>query len=307
MAGVEAALVLDAHFRRASAPPGELADAFHGLHVPIHHNRHIAAAAERADRDEVRRAGRWLVRNGVDRCSVTVGLALVAAVATTDDIPLIQTIGLLSRRFGPLAAHALERLPGRTEALLWLADRVTGWGRVHVVEALCRLDDPAARPWLLRRACDDDYLNRYFAGTVAVAAGLHEAVRDLASDHEFIEHTGRLLLMMSDCEGTGATLAHYPHSAMVWEAHSGQVRLLSPSVEGFVTLAMLAQFLTTASPEAAGCTAEQRRALRAAYVSLLDREDWADAARAGLAARDRRMRWLVDFRAPELRLRALPG
>ncbi|WP_206300949.1 hypothetical protein [Streptomyces populi] len=304
--GKDAALILDAHFARASALPGELADAFHDVHIPIHPNEHIAAAAERADGDRVRRTGRWLVRHGTDRCSVTVGLALLAAVGTADDIPLIRTIGLLSNRFGPLAAHAFERQPAGVEALLWLAERVTGWGRVYVVEALCRLDDPTARPWLLRRACDGDVLNGYFAGTVATVARLHEALADLDTDSEMVDHVGRLLHLMSDCGGMGLTLAHYPHAGAVLEAHARRAGSLSPTVERYFTIAMLAQHLTTESSEAAGCTVAQQQALREAYLEVLDREEWIRTARAGLAADDSGMRWLADHRAPRLRLRAFP-
>jgi hypothetical protein len=305
-AGKDVAVILDAYFARASALPSELADAFHDVHIPIHHNEHIAAAAERADRERVREAGRWLVRYGTDRCSVTVGLALVAAVGTADDIPLIQTIGLLSNRFGPLAAHAFESRPGGVEALLWLAERVTGWGRVYVVEALCRLDDPAARPWLLRRACDGDFLNGYFAGKVATVAKLHEALADLDTDGEMVDHIGRLLHLMGDCEGMGLTLAHYPHAAAVLKAHARHVGSLSPTIERYFTSAVLTQHLTTKSPEAAGCTAAQQQALRETYLEVLDRDEWTKVARAGLAADDNRMRWLADHRAPQLRLRAFP-
>lgn len=56
---------------------------------------------------------------------MALGLALLAEVATVDDIPAIQTIGLFSNDFGPLAVQALERLPGSAEALIWLAERVT--------------------------------------------------------------------------------------------------------------------------------------------------------------------------------------
>ncbi|MEV0986247.1 hypothetical protein [Streptomyces sp. NPDC049949] len=111
-AGRDAALVLDAHFARTTSLPGELVDAFHDVHVPIYPDEHIAAAAARAHGDCVRETGRWLVRHGTDRCSVTVGLALVAAAGETEDIPLIRTIGSLSNRFGPLAVHALERPAG---------------------------------------------------------------------------------------------------------------------------------------------------------------------------------------------------
>ncbi|MFI2028378.1 hypothetical protein [Streptomyces buecherae] len=306
-AGKGAALILDRHFARASSLPAELADAFHDVYVPIHPNEHIAAVAERADRERVRHTGRWLVRHGVDRCSATVGLALLAAVGAADhDIPLIQTIGLLSDRFGPLAAHALESQPGGAEALLWLAERVTGWGRVYVVEALCRLDDPAARPWLLRRACDGDFLNGYFAGKVATVARLHEALEDPETDSETIDHTGRLLHCMSDCESMGLTLARYPQAKAVLEAHARHVGSLSPTTERYFTIALLTQHLTTEPPEAAGCSATQQEAIRATHLGILDRAEWTRTARAGLAADDNRMRWLADHRAPQLRLRAFP-
>jgi hypothetical protein len=289
-----------------SAHPSELADAFHDVHVPIHQNEHIAAVAERADRERVRRTGRWLVRYGTDRCAVTVGLALVAAVGTADDVPLVRTLGLLSDRFGPLAAHALENQTGGVEALLWLAERVTGWGRVHVVETLCGIDDPAARPWLLRRACDGDFLNGYFAGRVATVAKLHEALGDLDTDSEMVDHVGRLLHLMSDCEGMGPTLARYPHAEAVLEAHARRVGSLAPTLERYFTIALLAQHLATAPPDAAGCTAERQEVLRTTYLSVLDREEWTRTARAGVAAEDDRMRWLADHRAPQLRLRAFP-
>ncbi|MGN9814985.1 hypothetical protein ACTMUQ_06520 [Streptomyces sp. SD11] len=43
------------------------------------------------------------VRRGNDADAVALGLALLAEVATVDDIPRIQTVGLFSNDFGPLA------------------------------------------------------------------------------------------------------------------------------------------------------------------------------------------------------------
>ncbi|PNE39638.1 hypothetical protein AOB60_29150 [Streptomyces noursei] len=302
--GVDIARILDEHFAQPSALPSALAGAFHDIYVPIHRNDDVANAAHRADVDRVRNTGLWLVRHATDRCSATVGLALLAAVGTTDDIPLIQTIGLLSHRFGPLATHALERLPGHLESLLWLADRVAGWGRVYAVEALCRLDDTGARPWLPRKTVDGDFLNGYFAGKVATVARLHEALSEFERDSELLDHTGRLLHVMTYCGGMGTTLRHYPHAAVVLEAHARHVGRLEATIERFFIVAVLAQHLTTEPPENVGSTEAQRDAVLAAYLSLLDREDWCELARAGLAAQDSRLQWLAGSGAAQLHLRA---
>jgi hypothetical protein len=188
--GAAVAAILDRHFADPHAPPDDLIDAFHDLYVPIHRNDHIAAAARRADRQRVRETGRWLVRHSPDRCSVTVGLALLATDWQEDaDIPLIRTIGLLSNTFGALAAEALKRRStAGYESLLWLAHRVSGWGRVYVVEALCEYVTTDVRSWLLRHACDGDYLNGYFAWKLATAAHLHAAIVADEVDDELVDH-----------------------------------------------------------------------------------------------------------------------
>jgi hypothetical protein len=168
--GTDVVAILDRYFGDADARPSQLADAFHDVDVPIHDNEHIAAAALRANRRRVQRTGRWLVRHSTDRCSAIVGLALLASDWAEEDIPLIQTVGLLSNTFGPLAAKAPRRRADGGQTLRWLAQRVSGWGRVYVTEELCDYGSHTARGWLLRHACDGDHLNGYFAGTVATAA-----------------------------------------------------------------------------------------------------------------------------------------
>jgi hypothetical protein len=302
--GADVAAALDAYFADLSAEPGDLTEAFHELYVPIHPNDHIAAAACRADADRVRATGRWLVQHATDRCAATVGLALLATLWDDDDLPLIKTIGLLSNRFGPLAARALERRSGGSEALLWLAERVTGWGRVYVVESLCEVGSAAARPWMLRRACDGDYLNRYFAGRVATAAHLHEAITAANPDSELVDHTGLLLTIMADSGGTGITLDHYPPAAAVLQAHCEHASHLEPSVERFFIAAQLVEYLHQPAASRIAWREGGQEQVVDGYLSLLNRENWCAVARAGLAAGDHRVTWLAGTRAPGRGLRA---
>jgi hypothetical protein len=302
--GIDVAVILDRHFGEPGAPPSRLLDAFHDVHVPIHRNEHITAAALRADRERVRQTGRWLVRHGTDRCAATVGLALLATDWSEEDIPLIQTIGLLSNRFGPLAAEALRRRRGGEEALLWLAQRVAGWGRVYVVGALCRYPARASREWLLRHACDGDFLNGYFVGRLATAAHLHEAITDPRADDDLIDNTGRLLKVMADCGGMGMTLEHYPPAPIVLAAHAAHLARQAPDVNRYVDAAVIADRLTAGPPNRYGCTAEQRDRIVRQYLWVLDQPEWCEKVRADLDPGSDLLAWFTGEVAARLHLRA---
>ncbi|WP_239313815.1 hypothetical protein [Plantactinospora mayteni] len=302
--GADVAVILDRHFSQPDALASELVDAFRDADVPIHRNDHIVVAALRADRQRVRQTGRWLVRHSADRNAATVGLALLAADWAEDDIPLIQTIGLLSNWFGPLAAEALQRRRGGGAALLWLAERVAGWGRVYVVEALCRQGAASSRAWLLRHACDGDYLNGYFAGKVATVAHLHEAIISADADGDLIDHTGRLLRIMADCNGMGMTLEHYPPAPVVLAAHAAHLAQQTPTANRYVDAAIIADYLTAKPPNRCGCTTEQRDRIVQQYLVVLDRPDWRDAVRAGLGPTSDFFAWFAGHVAARLRIGA---
>ena len=307
--GADVAVVLDAYFADSASTPSELVQAFHDVAVPIHHNEHIAAAALRADRHRVQQTGRWLVRHSTDQCSVIVGLALLATDWAAEDVPLIKTIGLLSKTFGPLAARALRRRDGGAEALVWLAERSSGWGRVYVIEALCEVAAPKSREWLLRNACDGDFLNAYFAGEVATAAYLHEAITRADADDALVDHTGRLLNTMTFSSGMGTRLDHYPSTARVLEAHAGHLGRQAPSVRRYIDAARIADYLARPSPAQPLGTIDRPDLVVRQYTTVLDRPDWCAAARAGFAGdgdfphRDYRS-WFVENTARRLKLKA---
>jgi hypothetical protein len=291
--GMEAASLLAGQFADPAAKPCDLASAFHGLYVPIHPNGHIDSAAEDADRELVLSTGRWLVRNGTDRCAVTIGLAILGAVGIeAPDVPLVQTIGLLSDRFGPLAARALKGADDAAGALLWLAERVQGWGRVYVVETLCGLRETSTYPWLLHRAVNGDFLNGYFAGKVAHTVRLHEAADRFSGEPELVDATGRLLHVMSECGGMGATLGTYPYSGVVLDAHSRALARLDPTPARIRAAAVIAGYLRRGNPADAAASAAWNAAC-ARYIETLSSEPWADAARAAVAREDRATLWIA--------------
>ncbi|MFF2085656.1 hypothetical protein ACFVVM_17920 [Nocardia sp. NPDC058176] len=260
----------------------------------------MAAAARRADAERVRLTGRWLVRRGTDRCAVRVGVALLGTVPDNRDIPLLQTIGLLSDDFAPLVADAMARCSDGMTALQWLGDRAVGWGRVHVVEKLCETNALASRDWLLRRACNGEFLNKYFAGTVAVTADLATAITVDEPDLALVDHTSVLLSQMSDADNMGLALDRYPAAGTVLDAHSKHVARLTPSISRYRDIANLATYVQQADPAvwSAGC----RDRVLDRYLAVLNRPGWVEIARTGLADNDSRIRWLRDNVGPRLGL-----
>ncbi|MFD8952035.1 hypothetical protein ACFV0B_24650 [Streptomyces xanthophaeus] len=305
---IDAARVLDAYFDDTAATPRELAERLGAVPGSTCYEDNVGDAARRAPAARAREAGRWLVRHGTETGPVAVGLALLAEAGTVEDIPRIQTIGLISNDFGSLAVEALDRLPGGIEPLLWLARRVTAWGRVEAVHSLCRQVDqhPAIRPWLLRRAADGDFLNSYFATHVAEVTGLHEVIADYGDDAEVVDHTGQILVVMTYCEGMGTSLRNYPHALALLEAHARHIGHLGPSIDRYFVAAHVAHYLTREIPAWSDDAMVKARwdGARRAYLSLIDRADWCETARAGVAAGIWRATVLADSVAPELGLRA---
>ncbi|BCY10475.1 hypothetical protein [Actinoplanes sp. L3-i22] len=302
--GADAAALLDRHFADPEARPSDLAGAFRQVHVPIHRNDHLAAAALRADRDRVRQTGRWLVRHSTDRNGATAGLALLATDWNKADIPLIQTIGLLSSHFAPLAATALRRR-GDEDALLWLARRSADWGRVYLVEELCRYGPVRSRDWLLRHSFDGDYLNAYFAVQVAIAADLHTALVEGEPDDELLDHTGRLLSCIAGPGGPSSNLADYPAGRPVVDAHARHVARQEPTFERFVNVAQVAQQLSR-DPGSNGFAAEHTADFVRRYRTVLDRPEWCAAVHHGLAARHEFVAWCTRL-GRQLGLKAFTG
>ncbi|WP_418959526.1 hypothetical protein [Streptomyces tritici] len=311
-AAVEVAALLDRYFADPRVPPRALAARLDGLPAAYGPDEHIGRAAARAPAAKARQTGRWLVRHGTGPGAVCAGLALLAEAGTAHDIPRIQTIGLHANAFGHLAAVALERLPGGVEALLWLADRVTEWGRVHVVHELCRHADahPAVRPWLLRKAlARGEFLNSYVVDHVLRVTAPHEAVVQHGRDTDVMDHAGRLLHVMTYAEGMGTSLRHYPHALAVLEAHVRHLGKADPTVERYFTGASVAHHLGVETP--VGTDGPALKAgwdtVRKAYLGLLDRAEWCATAREGLAAGDEWLGMLAHSVAPELGLRAYLG
>ncbi|MGV9836539.1 hypothetical protein ACWDUL_20455 [Nocardia niigatensis] len=263
----------------------------------------IAEAISRADPDQVRDLGRHLTSSSTDENPTVLGMAMLAVVGTEEDVSLIQTIGLLSNTFGLLAAQALARLPDATTNLIWLADRTAGWGRVYLVETICGLGDPAAEPWLIRKACDGHHLNGEFAYKVACAAPIHEAMAAPDADEALVDHTGDLLSTLVWSDGMGGTIWDYEHAEQVLSDYLSHVGRLAPNPDRYRSLWILARFLD-GHPDFPPPNWATLESLRRGYWSLLTTPAWHSVPAAASNSENERTREWVFRILEELSRRA---
>ncbi|GAA4901245.1 hypothetical protein LX16_0456 [Stackebrandtia albiflava] len=287
--GVAAAEALDRHFADPAATPADLDHAVHlAADAQVHGNAHVTAAAERADPGRAHETGRWLVRHSGHLCGVNTGIVLLGTARDPADIPLIRTVGLYSDGCAALAVATLSRIRNGHDAILWLAERLTGWGRSYAVGALCRRAG-TYRDWLLRSACPD-VLDGYYAGEVATAAHLHAAVTAPVVDDELLDHTGMLLRTMSGCHGMGMTLTGYPPAAEVLRHYLRHVAERPPTVGRYVVLADL--WRRGASGRAVDLAVIDP-ALPGMVRDVLDRPEWWETYRQARDEGDTHAEWLA--------------
>ncbi|MFJ8045529.1 hypothetical protein ACIRBX_33975 [Kitasatospora sp. NPDC096147] len=308
--------LLEHRLRRGTDPASLrlLASALAGIGPAGPLDPEIRRVVGRHDPQTVARAGRWLVRNGTDEHTVTAGLVLLIETATERELPLLRTIGLLTR-FAASTSLALEGIPGGAAVLIELAEHTSTCtpGRDLYIEALLRLaaprtryswresrtnpsgvhpradpdrpDDPGVMHWLRRKADDGGDFTGYFAADVVIAAGITEVIADSFVDAEVVDHTGRLLCALTWCGGMGATLDELQGAPALLRHYREQVARLAPTSQRCRTvLCLLAAFTGEPRPGAQVVWSEdEHEAYRAQLAALLTRPAWRDCLRAVLA------------------------
>ncbi|MFF9351765.1 hypothetical protein [Streptomyces sp. NPDC014734] len=105
-------------------------------------------------------------------------------------------------------------------------------------------------------------------------------------DDEIIDHTGRLLLVMTYSVGMGMTLSLYPHAEAVLAAHLRHLARVEPSAGRYCGAAWLVSSLGESGDSGSIGPVQRWQPYRDDYLALLDRDDWCEVARDALAAEE---------------------
>lgn len=230
------------------------------------------------------------VTEAPDREPVKFGIAILGLYRNPENETLFQTMGR-HEEFTLYCAVALPNLSDDPEPSLWtLASNVNGWGRIQVVERLAQTENSEIKNWLLREGYRNSVMYEYLAYTCATAGGLLSALSEDTVDRDLLTSAGELLNALI-VGGPAKDIDDYDDGALAVEMFLGHMESSAETLDDFVHVHTIKRFLDDEDANwdaraERGWTAERRNALCATCDRILNRPDWTDQARHGLASDD---------------------
>jgi hypothetical protein len=259
---------------------------------------------EGRSKERVYELARWLATHAPDREPVKLGIALVGLFRLPADRELFLTLGRHDE-FTLFCAVALANSGDDEEPGLWtLARNVEGWGRIHAVEFLVRIANPAIRDWLLREGYRNTVMNEYLAAKCARTGGLRAALTADGVDRELLTSAGEIIAALIQ-GGPAEDIDDYEDACPVLEAYLAHMTTSAESIADLVNVGEVKRFLEQdearwATRYASGWSSELRTRLRAVCSTILERPDWTDRVRAALNSTDGREFGCADAAAKVL-------
>ncbi|MBM7344437.1 hypothetical protein [Pantoea coffeiphila] len=140
----------------------------------------------------------WLAVESPDRNPVKCAIALLAYFPSDENKTLVATLGL-HEEFTLFTVVALRNmLPAECleEALFKLAKRVTGWGRIQLIERLPDDVSAATKDWLLREGYSNSVMLEYTAWDCATKGQLLTALTNDNVDSGLLIGAGDILSVL---------------------------------------------------------------------------------------------------------------
>ena len=172
----------------------------------------------------------WLAMESPDRNPVKFAIALLAYFPSEQNRALVTTLGL-HEEFTLFSAVALRNMlptESHESALVDLAKRVTGWGRIQLIERLPDEISATSRDWLLHEGYSNSVMTEYTAWDCAIKGKLLSALMDEAVDAKLLLGAGEILSALISGGPAVYDMHNYKEGAQVCHRY---LALLKQSVD----------------------------------------------------------------------------
>jgi hypothetical protein len=243
--------------------------------------------------DRVRAVARWLAIGAPDREPVKTALAILGVVSHGEDRELLTTLGR-HEEFTLYSVVALQHSEAQPEPLLWeLAQHVTGWGRIQIIERLASTNDERIRAWLLRTGYRNDIMDEYTALICARTGNLVQALRQQRADASLLTGAGAILAALIR-GGPAEGIEAYADGPEAIEHYLRHLRSREADLEDFNVVMTIERFLEEDRSRTGDFAADwqQRASAIGDHIrAIKDRPDWHHKIQQGLTSDDRLLFW----------------
>jgi hypothetical protein len=241
----------------------------------------------------VQAVARWLAMGAPDREPVKTALAILGVVSHGEDRDLLTTLGRHDE-FTLYSAVAFRHSEADSEPALWaLAQHVTGWGRIQIIERLASTTDGRIKAWLLRKGCRNDIMDEYTALICARTGNLIDALRQSDVDDELLKGAGAILAALIR-GGPAEGIEAYADGPEATERYLHHLRFREADLEDVNAVVAMEGFLDEDRSKTGDYGADwQRRAaaIRDHINTIKGRPDWSAKIEQGLSSSDRMAFW----------------
>ncbi|MFE3080370.1 hypothetical protein [Nocardia tengchongensis] len=233
--------------------------------------------------ESLRTLARDLTEHGTRRDAVALGIVMLGVAGDARDRDLLLLLGGLEDLTLYCAVALANTQPDRDPALHELAQRVDGWGRIHVVERLKGTQDPAIKAWLLRGGFRNGVLNEYLAHLAATTGGLHDALLAPDVDAELLDGAADILVALACTDGPASSIRDYADALSVL-GRFGELLADAPPTLTRISAARSLKRLLNEPPSEPDWPASDVSQLLDRYSALLEHPAWSDHVRSILAS-----------------------
>ncbi|WP_392558837.1 hypothetical protein [Orbus mooreae] len=238
----------------------------------------------------------WLLLNSPDREVIKFSIAILGRFNTSqkelfllfamhDEFTLYSAVALQNTLSPPIEVE---------NALLTLAKKVDGWGRIHLVERLAKNPSQEVKNWLLREGYKNSVMYEYLAYTCATAGDLQTALAQPSADMALLVATGEMIeaLIMG---GPAEDMRDYDQGASVCLCYLTQLAQHQlTDINILRTFLIMQDFVVNQTDDSYPNWSDDIKVeLQTTLTDLIQQEHWLPLVEESLQTDDQSLCWLA--------------
>jgi hypothetical protein len=263
----------------------------------------VAAKLTEPSIGRVATVGRYFAAGADQREATKFGILLLGVAAADADIKLLETLATHDE-FTLFAAVSLTRLVDDPEQCLWrVAQKVHGWGRVHLVERLNGSTNPDIQSWMLRDGFQNGVMDQYLAAICARTGKLHEVLQKPTVDKPLLDSASGIIDALL-ANGPSENMDDYEHSAEVLQAYVNHVaKTADLDLRHMVTVMNILRYLIEVRRDSKfihGWTKDLAERMYAQCEAITQEKRWRSLIARGLKSSDESVFYTANTAARDL-------